>query len=108
LVSLFVTLLVLSFLLLDELLNLMTLLKFVSLSPMDLAVRPVSLSSILSSRGFPAVSACSNFLAGSLGLGLHVGTRSARSFNSHHCFILALLVAFLILLLLIGGVVLVL
>ena len=38
LVSLFVTLLVLSFLLLDELLNLMTLLEIMALGPMDLAV----------------------------------------------------------------------
>jgi hypothetical protein len=100
LVSLFVTLLVLSLLLLDELLNLMTLLEIMALGPMDLAVRPVSLPSLLGSRGFPAISARGNFLAGSLGLGLLAGTRCAQSFNGHHCFILALLVR----LLLVGGV----
>ena len=64
LVFLLISLLVLSLLLLDELLNLMTLLKVVALGPMDLAVRPITLPSLLSSRSFLAISARDSFLAG--------------------------------------------
>lgn len=62
LVSFLVTLLVLSFLFLDELLNLMTLLEIMDFGLMDLAVRPVSL---LGRHSFPAVTTRGNFLAGS-------------------------------------------
>jgi hypothetical protein len=63
LVFLLIMLLVLGPLLLDELLNLMTLLKIMALGLMDLVVWPITLPSLLGSRGFPAVGVGSNFLA---------------------------------------------
>ena len=82
-VFLLTTLLVLSPLLLDELLNLMTLLKIMAFGLMDLAVRPITLPSFHGSRGFPAISAHGSFLAGNLGLGLLAGTRCARPLDHY-------------------------
>ena len=90
-----VMLLILCFLLLDKLLNLITLLKVVALGPMNLAIRPITFPSFLGSSGFPAVSAHGNFLVGDICFGLLAGTRHARTFHTHHCLISWLLAALL-------------
>lgn len=94
-----VTLLILSFLSLDKLLNLIALLKVVALGPMNLAVQPITFPGFLDSIGFPVVSAHGSFLAGGLSFGLLAGTRRTRSFNSHYCLIPLLLTMFFALIL---------
>ena len=92
---LLITLLILCFLSLDKLLNLITLLKVVALGPINLAIWPIAFPGLVDSRSLPAVSACVSFLAGGFGSSLLAGTRCARSFDGHHCLILAPLVALL-------------
>ena len=59
-----ITLLIFCFLFLGKLLNLITLLKVVALGPMNLAVRPITFTGFLGSRGLTAVSARGSFHAG--------------------------------------------
>jgi hypothetical protein len=100
---LFISLFIFIPLLLDKLLNILTLLEIVALGLIDFALWVIAFPSLLSSRGLPAISAHGSFLAGYLGLGLLASTRHARSLNSHHFLILAPFVALLVLFLLTGG-----
>ena len=88
--------LILSSLSLDQLLNLIALLKVVALGPMDLAVRPIALPGLLGSRSFPAIVSHGSLLAGDFSLGGLAGTRRGLSFNGHHCLILTPLIALLV------------
>ena len=90
-----VTLLILCSLSLDQLLNLIGLLKVMAFGPVDLAVQPITVPSLLGSHSFPAFSARDSFLAGGPGLFLLAGTRCALSSYSHHRFVSWLLIALL-------------
>ena len=59
-----ISLLIFCSLSLEQLLNLIALLKVVALGPLDLAVQPIALPSFLGSCSFLAVGACGNLLAG--------------------------------------------
>lgn len=88
---LLITLIILSSLSLDKLLNLITFMEVVALGPVDLAGQPFTFPDFLLCSDFPAGSARGNFLARGLSLGLLAGTRRARTFHSHHFLLVALL-----------------
>ena len=88
-----ITLLIFSPLLLDELLNLMTLLEIMAFGAMDLAVLLVRASWLLSSHQGPAGDTLGNFLAGVICLGFLGGAGVFRSLDGKHGFTFALPVA---------------